>query len=72
MAHQCGAPIVPMSICGSYQFNRKGNWMLRPSKITVYLHDTIETKDLPRKQLDGLIERVHRIVSERVDASLKN
>ena len=70
IAHQIGAPIVPMSVCGSYQFNRKGDWMLYPSKITVYLHDTIETRNVPRAGLDALIERVHRIVSEPVDASL--
>jgi 1-acyl-sn-glycerol-3-phosphate acyltransferase len=71
MAHQIGAPIVPMSICGSYQFNRKGSWLLRPSKITVHLHDTIETRDIPRSELNSLRERVHRIVSEQVDESLE-
>ena len=70
MAQQIGAPIVPMSICGSFQFNRKGSWMLYPSKITVYLHDTIETQGVQRRELDDLIDRVHQIVSEPVDASL--
>ena len=70
IAHQIGAPIVPMSICGSYQFNRKGDWMLYPSTITVYLHDTIETRDIPRAELEGLIERVHHIISDPVDLSL--
>jgi 1-acyl-sn-glycerol-3-phosphate acyltransferase len=70
IAHQIGASIVPMSICGSFQFNRKGSWMLRPSKITVYLHDTIETKDLQRQELGALVQRVHRIVAEPVEASL--
>ena len=70
IAQQIGAPLVPMSICGSYQFNRKGDWMLYPSTITVYLHDTIETRDVPRAELDVLIQRVHRIISEPVDASM--
>jgi 1-acyl-sn-glycerol-3-phosphate acyltransferase len=70
MAHQIGASIVPMSVCGSFQFNRKGSWMLRPSKITVYLHDTISTKGLPKDALDDLIKRVHQIVAEPVDASM--
>jgi 1-acyl-sn-glycerol-3-phosphate acyltransferase len=70
IAHQIGAPIVPMSICGSFQFNRKGSWLLHPSKITVFLHDTIETKDLPKSELNSLMQRVHRIVSEPVEASL--
>ena len=70
MAHQLGAPIVPMSICGSYQFNRKGSWLLRPSKIIVHLHDTIETKDIPKAEVNTLMERVHAIVAAPVEASL--
>jgi len=70
MAHQIGASIVPMSICGSYQFNRKGSWLLRPSKITVHLHDTIETKDLPKTEVSALMERVHAVVAAPVNASL--
>ncbi|HEU0004720.1 MAG TPA: 1-acyl-sn-glycerol-3-phosphate acyltransferase, partial [Terriglobia bacterium] len=65
-----GAPIVPMSICGSYQFNRKGSWLLRPSKITVHLHDTIETKQLPKTEVSALMERVRAIVAAPVEASL--
>src|SRR5262249_44332704 len=71
MAHQLGAPVVPMSICGSYQFNRKGSWMLRPSTITVHLHDTIETRNIPRSDLDSLMQRVHQIVSSPVEESLR-
>jgi len=70
IAHQIGAPIVPMSICGSFQFNHKGSWMLYPSEITVYLHETIETRNVQRHELDDLMNRVHRIISEPVDASL--
>ena len=32
MAQQFGYPVVPMSIVGAYEFNRKGSWMLKPSK----------------------------------------
>lgn len=70
MAQQFGYPIVPMSIVGSYQFHRTGDWMLYPSKITVYLHDTIETKDLRKEEVDSLRERVHGIVSRPVEESL--
>jgi 1-acyl-sn-glycerol-3-phosphate acyltransferase len=72
MARQIGCPVVPMSVCGSYQFSRKGDWKLHPSKITVYLHDTIETKSIPKDGMDALVARVHKIVSAPVDESLKN
>jgi 1-acyl-sn-glycerol-3-phosphate acyltransferase len=70
MAVQFGYPIVPMSIVGSYQFSRKGDWMLYPSRIVVHLHDTIETSALTKVDVRGLKQRVHQIVSRPVDESL--
>ena len=66
-----GCPLVPMSIVGSYQFNRKGSWMLYPSKIVVCLHDTIETKGLSKPDVEALRERVHRTVSQPVHEALE-
>jgi 1-acyl-sn-glycerol-3-phosphate acyltransferase len=67
MAIEFGYPIVPMSIVGSYEFHRVGDWRLYPSKITVYLHDTIETKGLSKAGVEALRDRVHKIVSAPVD-----
>jgi 1-acyl-sn-glycerol-3-phosphate acyltransferase len=71
LAHKFGVPIVPMSITGSFQFFRTGNWMLYPGKITVYLHDTIETSGISRSELDALRQRVRDIVARPVEESLK-
>jgi len=70
-AQKLGVPIVPMSIVGSYQFFRTGHWMLHPGKITVYLHDTIETSPVSRGDVDALRKQVQEIVSEPVEKSLK-
>jgi 1-acyl-sn-glycerol-3-phosphate acyltransferase len=67
---QLGHPIVPMSIVGSFQFKRKGSWLLRPSKIVVHLHDTIETTGLSKQDAAELRERVHRIVAAPVHEPL--
>ncbi len=67
LAISFGVPIVPMSIVGSYEFHRTGNWMLNPGKITVILHDTIETKGMNKNDADELKERVHAIVSAPVE-----
>jgi 1-acyl-sn-glycerol-3-phosphate acyltransferase len=67
MAIQFGYPITPMSIVGAYEFSRKGSWLLYPSKITVYLHDTIETKGLSKDDALLLMKRVHEIVSQPID-----
>jgi len=71
MAQKFGAPIVPMSIVGSYQFFSTGHWMLHPGKITVYLHDTIDTTKVDRSEVDALRQRVQNIVAEPVEESLK-
>jgi 1-acyl-sn-glycerol-3-phosphate acyltransferase len=70
LAQKFGIPIVPVSVVGSFQFFQTGNWMLFPRKITVYLHDTIETKNFPRGELDALRQRVQKIVAEPVEADL--
>lgn len=70
MAMQFGAPITPVSIVGSFEFNRKTNWMLRPSRIVVHLHDTIETKGLDKRDAAALRERVRAVVAAPVDAHM--
>jgi 1-acyl-sn-glycerol-3-phosphate acyltransferase len=72
LAQRFGAPIVPMSIVGSYQFFQTGNWMLHPGKITVHLHDTIDTSQVERADIDQLAERVRNIVAGPVEESLKS
>lgn len=67
---QLGHPIVPMSIVGSFEFKRKESWLLRPAKIVVHLHDTIETTGLSKQDAAELRERVHRIVATPVHEPL--
>jgi 1-acyl-sn-glycerol-3-phosphate acyltransferase len=71
LAQRFGLPIVPMSIVGAYEFFQTGNWMLYPGKITVYLHDTIETANIARSEVDALRERVQQIVAAPVEESLR-
>ncbi len=71
IAQRFGIPIVPVSMVGSYQFFQTGNWMLHPEKITVYLHDTIDTTQIARAEVDALRQRVREIVSAPVEKSLQ-
>src|SRR4029077_5078755 len=71
LAQQFGVPIVPMSIVGSYEFFRTGHWMLHPGKITVHLHDTIETAGLSPGDVDALRERVRAIVAGPVEEAMR-
>ena len=68
MAQQLGYPIVPVSIVGSFEFNRKDRWWVHPSNIVVYIHDTIETTGLKKEDVPALSDRVHAIMAAPVDA----
>ncbi|MFN0087063.1 MAG: lysophospholipid acyltransferase family protein [Blastocatellia bacterium] len=67
MAIQFGYPVVPMTIVGAHEFSRKGDWKLFPSKITVHLHDTIDTAGMTKNDVEALRERVQAIVAQPVD-----
>jgi 1-acyl-sn-glycerol-3-phosphate acyltransferase len=69
VAQQLRIPIVPVSLVGSFQHHRTGHWMLWPTKITIYLHDTIETKGMKKEDVPALRGRVHAIISAPVEAS---
>lgn len=67
MAVQFGTPIVPVSLVGAYEFNKKTGWMIRPGTVIVYLHEVIETKDLRKEDVPALRDRVHMIVSTPIE-----
>jgi 1-acyl-sn-glycerol-3-phosphate acyltransferase len=71
IAQQLGYPVVPVSLVGAFEFNRKDSWMLRPARIVVHLHDTIETKGMHKDEVEAFRERVHRIISQPVDETLQ-
>jgi 1-acyl-sn-glycerol-3-phosphate acyltransferase len=71
IAQKFGTPIVPMSLLGSFEFFRTGNWMLHPGKITVILHDTIDTSAIGRDEVDALRDRVQEIVSAPVEKFMR-
>src|SRR3989441_11734045 len=70
VAQQLGIPIVPVSLVGSFQHHRTGHWMLWPGKITIHLHDTMETMGLSKQDVPALGERVRAIISAPVEAAL--
>jgi 1-acyl-sn-glycerol-3-phosphate acyltransferase len=71
LAQQLGVPIVPVSLVGSFRHLRTEDWILRPTTISVYLHDTIETKGMKKEDVPALKERVKQIIQEPVEAALE-
>src|SRR5579862_6752079 len=71
LAQQFGVPVVPVSILGSYEFFKTGNWILYPGKITVILHDTIDPAVVAATDTDELRDRVREIVSAPVEEFMR-
>jgi 1-acyl-sn-glycerol-3-phosphate acyltransferase len=71
LAQQLGVPIVPVSLVGSFLHLRTEDWILRPTTITIYLHDTIETAGLTKEDVPALKERVRQIIAGPVQSSLQ-
>ena len=71
IAQQLGYPVAPLSIVGSFAFHRTGGWMLYPGKISVHLHETMETKDLRKEDVDKFRERVREIIAAPIHAALE-
>jgi 1-acyl-sn-glycerol-3-phosphate acyltransferase len=71
LAQQLGVPIVPVSLVGSFQHLRTEDWILRPSTITVFLHDTIETKGMRKEDVPALREHVKQIIAAPVEEWLQ-
>jgi 1-acyl-sn-glycerol-3-phosphate acyltransferase len=72
MAMKFGTPIVPVSMVGAFDFNKKTGWLLRPGTITVYLHDVIETKGLRKEDFAALRDRVQAIIARPMEEGLES
>lgn len=72
LAQQLGVPIVPVSLVGSFRHLRTEDWILRPTTINVFLHDTIETKGMHKEDVPALKARIKQIIEEPVEEWLKS
>ena len=68
LAQQLGVPIVPVSLVGSFDHLRTGDWILRPATISVILHATIDTKGMTKDDIPALKERVREQIASSVEA----
>jgi 1-acyl-sn-glycerol-3-phosphate acyltransferase len=71
VVQQLGVPVVPVTVVGSFEHHRTGDWMLRPATITVYIHDAIETKGLTKDDVPELRDRVRAIIAAPLEEWLK-
>jgi 1-acyl-sn-glycerol-3-phosphate acyltransferase len=68
LALDTGLPILPVAIVGSEKLMRKGSWYILPGSIHVRVRPVIETRDLDRSDIEGLLERVRSAIAAALPA----
>jgi 1-acyl-sn-glycerol-3-phosphate acyltransferase len=66
IALQAGLPVVPITLVGSRHVMFKGQLMVRPGRVTVIVHDPIDTSGVPRESAREFASNVHDVVASRV------
>lgn len=59
IATRAGAPIVPVTIDGSYRLMEAQGFWIRPATVRVTIHPPVPTADLSREQVRSLPDQVH-------------
>jgi 1-acyl-sn-glycerol-3-phosphate acyltransferase len=67
MARDGGLPVVPLLVRGLWQVMRKGEWVIRPHPIEVFVGPQIETDGLDDAQIGVLAERLQRFTADYVE-----
>jgi 1-acyl-sn-glycerol-3-phosphate acyltransferase len=62
MAIDAGAVILPMTINGSYQVLRNGDWKVYPGTIEIAYGEPIPTADYSKDDMDALMARVRAAI----------
>lgn len=69
LAVRLNLPVVPVSVTGMWEVLPTGDWVMRPfQEVTVHIHAPVPTADLTRRDVPELTARVHRTISDTVDA----
>ncbi len=63
IAVQSALPVVPITITSSRHVMLKGQVTVHPGRVTLTIHEPIETKDLSRDAVRDLADRVRAIVA---------
>lgn len=60
LAMECGVPVVPMTIVGTYEAMPKKRFAIKPGSVKVIFHPPIEPKDFGDR--DTLMEKVRSVI----------
>jgi 1-acyl-sn-glycerol-3-phosphate acyltransferase len=63
LAVECGAPIVPVTIRGTFELMPRGKWLVRKGPVQITFHEPVPVTGCTRETLAELIEKVESAVS---------
>jgi 1-acyl-sn-glycerol-3-phosphate acyltransferase len=66
LALDSGAPIVPVTIAGTYELMPRGSRRIRKGKVRVVFHKPIPVADQTAETLPALMERVRAAIASAV------
>jgi len=66
LALKAQAPVVPVSISGTYEMLPRTGWCFWPGTIKIYISKPISTQGLSQRQVHSLMEQVRETVIENL------
>jgi 1-acyl-sn-glycerol-3-phosphate acyltransferase len=67
LALEAGLDILPIIQMGSFNFKRKGSWMMRPGKVEVVYEKPIITSEYLKENITDLIQKTRDIFLKYID-----
>lgn len=69
LASRSGKPIIPISIIGTFEIIPKNTFYINSSTVKLIIHPPIEIKNISSIEEKILMQRVHSIISESLQAN---
>jgi len=70
MARDGGIPVVPLCVRGLWAVLRRGEWVLRPAPLDVFVGPQVETAGLSDEQIEVMAERFQRFTADYVERGI--
>jgi len=70
MARDGGVPVVPVCVRGLWRVLRRGEWIIRPEPLDVFVGPQIETAGLDDAEVDALAARCQRFTADFVERGI--
>lgn len=66
LATKAKAPIVPITIDGTYKIMEGNNNIIKPADVNIYIHPAIFTAELSKEEINELPDKVENIVKSKL------